>query len=254
MAVVSMKALLESGVHFGHTTKRWNPKMAEYIYTSRNGIHIIDLQKTVVKLEEAYNALKAIVEDGGEVLFVGTKKQAAEVVQEQADRAEVFYVTQRWLGGTLTNFKTIRKRIRRLHDLYKMEKDGTFKVLPKKEVILLNKEKDRLEKFLYGIKDMKTTPKAMFVLDPQKEKNAILEAKILGIPVFAIVDTNHDPDLIDYVIPANDDAIRAVKLIFSAMANAVCEAKNLPTLELKSQSELAEEAAKSAPAEEKTEA
>jgi len=228
MAVVSMKNLLESGVHFGHTTRRWEPKMAEYIYTSRNGIHIIDLQKTAKKIEEAYKALNAIVDNGGKVLFVGTKKQASDVVKEQAIRCEEFYVTQRWLGGTLTNFKTIRKRIRRLHDLYKMEKDGTFKLLPKKEVIQLIKERDRLEKFLYGIKDMRGIPQALFVVDPKKERNAIAEARILKVPVFGIVDTNCDPDLVDYIIPANDDAIRAVKLIVSVMANAVCEAKGLP--------------------------
>jgi len=234
MAVVSMKNLLESGVHFGHTTRRWNPKMAEYIYTSRNGIHIIDLQKSVKKIEAAYAALKTIVENGGKVLFVGTKKQAVEVVKEEANRCEEFYVNQRWLGGTLTNFKTIRKRIRRLHDLYRMEKDGTYDLLPKKEVIILNKEKDRLEKFLYGIKDMKGIPQALFVVDPRKEKNAIAEARILKVPVFGIVDTNCDPDLVDYVIPANDDAIRAVKLVVAVMANAVCDAKNLPIAEFKS--------------------
>ncbi len=235
MAVVSMKNLLESGVHFGHTTRRWNPKMAEYIYTSRNGIHIIDLQKSVKKIEEAYAALKGIVENGGKVLFVGTKKQAMEVVKEEATRCEEFYVNQRWLGGTLTNFKTIRKRIRRLHDLYRMEKDGTYDLLPKKEVIMLNKEKARLEKFLLGIKDMKGIPQALFVVDPRKEKNAIAEARILKIPVFGIVDTNCDPDLVDYVIPANDDAIRAVKLVVGVLANAVCDAKNLPILEFKSE-------------------
>ncbi len=235
MAVVSMKNLLESGVHFGHTTRRWNPKMAEYIYTSRNGIHIIDLQKSVKKIEEAYAALKLIVENGGKVLFVGTKKQAMEVVKEEADRCEEYYVNQRWLGGTLTNFKTIRLRIRRLHDLYKMEKDGTYDLLPKKEVIILNKEKDRLEKFLYGIKDMKAIPQALFVVDPRKERNAIAEARILKVPVFGIVDTNCDPDLVDYIIPANDDAIRAVKLVVAVMANAVCDAKNLPIAEFKSQ-------------------
>ena len=234
MAVVSMKNLLESGVHFGHTTRRWNPKMAEYIYTSRNGIHIIDLQKSVKKIEEAYAALKAIVENGGKVMFVGTKKQAMEVVKEEANRCEEFYVNQRWLGGTLTNFKTIRRRIRRLHDLYRMEKDGTFELYTKKEVIELNKEKAKLEKFLYGIKDMKGLPQAIFVVDPRKEKNAIAEARLLKIPVFGIVDTNCDPDLVDYVIPANDDAIRAVKLVVSVLANAVCEAKNLPLVDFKS--------------------
>jgi len=237
MAVVSMKSLLESGVHFGHTTKRWNPKMGPYIYTARNGIHIIDLQKTVVKIEEAYNALKQIVEDGGKVLFVGTKKQTAEVIEEEAVRCEEFYVTQRWLGGTLTNFKTLRKRIKRLHDLYKMEKDGTFESLPKKEVILLNKEKVRLEKFFNGIKEMKATPQALFVIDPIKERNAILEARLLGIPVFGVIDTNNDPDDVDFIIPANDDAIRSVKLLVGVMANAVCEAKNLPLIDFSSEEE-----------------
>jgi small subunit ribosomal protein S2 len=237
MAVVSMKSLLESGVHFGHTTKRWNPKMGPYIYTARNGIHIIDLQKTVVKIEEAYNALKQIVEDGGKVLFVGTKKQTAEVIEEEAVRCEEFYVTQRWLGGTLTNFKTLRKRIKRLHDLYKMEKDGTFESLPKKEVILLNKEKARLEKFFNGIKEMKSTPQALFVIDPIKERNAILEARLLGIPVFGVIDTNNDPDDVDFIIPANDDAIRSVKLLVGVMANAVCEAKNLPLVDFSAEEE-----------------
>jgi small subunit ribosomal protein S2 len=237
MAVVSMKSLLESGVHFGHTTKRWNPKMGPYIYTSRNGIHIIDLQKTVVKIEEAYQALKQIVEDGGKVLFVGTKKQTSDVIEEEANRCEEFYVTQRWLGGTLTNFKTLRKRIKRLHDLYKMEKDGTFLSLPKKEVILLNKEKARLEKFFNGIKEMKSTPQALFVIDPIKERNAILEARLLGIPVFGVIDTNNDPDDVDFIIPANDDAIRSVKLLVGVMANAVCEAKNLPLVDFTSEEE-----------------
>lgn len=237
MAVVSMKSLLESGVHFGHTTKRWNPKMGPYIYTSRNGIHIIDLQKTVVKIEEAYHALKQIVEDGGKVLFVGTKKQTSDVIEEEANRCEEFYVTQRWLGGTLTNFKTLRKRIKRLHDLYKMEKDGTFLSLPKKEVILLNKEKARLEKFFNGIKEMKSTPQALFVIDPIKERNAILEARLLGIPVFGVIDTNNDPDDVDFIIPANDDAIRSVKLLVGVMANAICEAKNLPLVDFTSEEE-----------------
>ena len=228
MAVVSMKNLLESGVHFGHTTRRWDPKMAEYIYTSRNGIHIIDLQKTAKMIEVAYKALKEIVDNGGKVLFVGTKKQAMEVVKSEAVRCEEFYVNQRWLGGTLTNFKTIRKRIRRLHDLYRMDKDGSFEVLPKKEVIQLGKERDRLEKFLYGIKDMRSVPQALFVVDPRKEKNAIAEARILKIPVFGIVDTTCDPGLVDFIIPANDDAITAVKLLVAVMANAVAESKGLP--------------------------
>jgi small subunit ribosomal protein S2 len=243
MAVVSMKSLLEAGVHFGHTTKRWNPKMASYIYTSRNGIHIIDLQKTVVKLEESYEALKAIVEAGGKVLFVGTKKQISDVIQEEAVRAEEFYVNQRWLGGTLTNFKTLRKRIKRLQDLYRMEKDGTFESLPKKEVILLNKEKARLEKFFNGIKEMKAIPQAMVVIDPVKERNAILEAKLLGIPVFGVIDTNNDPDDVDYIIPANDDAIRSVKLLIGVMANAVCDAKNMPLLDFIGEEEATEASA-----------
>ena len=224
MAVVSMKHLLEAGVHFGHQTRRWNPKMDKYIYTSRSGIHIIDLQKTVVLIEEAYQKLLEIGKNGGKILFVGTKKQAQSVVKEEALRTGQYYVSQRWLGGTLTNFKTIRKSIRRLHDINRMEKDGTFERLPKKEVIGLRKELEKLEKFLSGIKDMKTVPEAVFVIDPVKEKNAILEARKLGIPVFGIVDTNCDPDLVDVIIPANDDAIRSVKLIVSRLANAFVEA------------------------------
>lgn len=223
MAVVSMKQLLESGVHFGHATRRWNPKMAPYIFTSRNGIYIIDLKKTAVEIEKAYAALLEIVQDGGKVLFIGTKKQAQSAVKEEAIRTGQFYVDQRWLGGTLTNFKTIRRRIKRLHDLYKLEEDGTFDKLPKKEVQQLKKERDRLEKFLGGIKDMKKVPEAIFIVDPRKERNAILEARKLGIKVFGIVDTNCDPDDVDYIIPANDDAIRAVKLITHVMANAVTE-------------------------------
>jgi small subunit ribosomal protein S2 len=224
MAVVSMKQLLEAGVHFGHQTRRWNPKMDKYIYTSRSGIHIIDLQKTVVLIEEAYQKLLEIGKNGGKILFVGTKKQAQSVVQEEAVRTGQFYVSQRWLGGTLTNFKTIRKSIRRLHDIERMEKDGTFDRLPKKEVIGLRKELEKLNKFLLGIKDMKTVPEAIFVVDPMKEKNAVLEARKLNIPVFGIVDTNCDPDLVDIIIPANDDAIRSVKLIVSRLANAFIEA------------------------------
>jgi small subunit ribosomal protein S2 len=225
MSVVSMKQLLEAGVHFGHATRRWNPKMGKYIYTARNGIYIIDLQKTANEIEKAYKALFDIVAEGGKVLFVGTKKQATEAIKEEAIRCGHFYVDQRWLGGTLTNFKTIRKRIKRLSDLYKMEKNGVFEVLPKKEVIQLIQERDRLEKFLGGIKNMTKTPDALFIVDPRKERNAVLEARKLGIPVFGIVDTNCDPDDVDYVIPANDDAIRSVKLIVSAMADAVIEAK-----------------------------
>lgn len=225
MAVVSMKQLLESGVHFGHATRRWNPKMAPYIFTARNGIYIIDLKKTAEEIEKAYQALFNIVQDGGKVLFIGTKKQAQEAVKEEAARTGQFYVDQRWLGGTLTNFKTIRRRIKRLHDLYKMEADGIFEKLPKKEVLKLLNERAKLEKFLGGIKEMKKVPEAIFIVDPRKEKNAILEARKLGIPVFGIVDTNCDPDDVDYIIPANDDAIRAVKLIAWVMGNAVIEAQ-----------------------------
>ena len=223
-SVVSMKQLLESGVHFGHATRRWNPKMAKYIFTARNGIYIIDLQKTANEIEKAYAALLEIVKDGGKVLFVGTKKQAQEAVKEEALRCDQYYVNQRWLGGTLTNFKTIRKRIKKLQDLYKMEEDGSFAKLPKKEVIKLIAEREKLEKFLGGIKEMKKTPDALFIVDPRKEHNAILEARKLNIPVFGIVDTNCDPDDVDYVIPANDDAIRAVKLVTWVMGNAVIEA------------------------------
>ncbi|MCF6137135.1 30S ribosomal protein S2 [Pseudalkalibacillus berkeleyi] len=224
MAVISMKQLLEAGVHFGHQTRRWNPKMARYIFTERNGIYIIDLQKTVKKVEEAYNYMRDIAADGGKILFVGTKKQAQESVKDEAIRAGQYYINQRWLGGTLTNFDTIRKRIRRLKDLEKMQEDGTFDVLPKKEVILLKKEMDRLEKFLGGIKDMNGIPDVLFVIDPRKERIAIAEARKLNIPIVAIVDTNCDPDEIDVVIPGNDDAIRAVKLLTSKMADAVVEA------------------------------
>ena len=223
-SVVSMKQLLESGVHFGHATRRWNPKMAKYIFTARNGIYIIDLQKTANEIEKAYVALLNIVKEGGKVLFVGTKKQAQEAVKEEATRTEQYYVNQRWLGGTLTNFKTIRKRIKRLQDLYKMEEDGDFEKLTKKEVAQLIAEREKLEKFLGGIKEMKKLPDALFIVDPRKEHNAILEARKLNIPVFGIVDTNCDPDDVDYVIPANDDAIRAVKLVTWVMGNAVIEA------------------------------
>jgi len=225
MSVVSMNELLESGVHFGHATRRWNPKMARYIYTARNGIHIIDLQKTANEIENAYQVLNGIVANGGKVLFVGTKKQAQEAVCEEATRCGHFYVNQRWLGGTLTNFKTIRKRIRRLNDLYKMEEDGTFAALPKKEVAQLKHEREKLEKNLGGIKEMTKVPEALFIVDPRKERNAILEARKLNIPVFGIVDTNCDPDDVDFVIPANDDAIRAVKLVIHVMTNAVIEAQ-----------------------------
>jgi small subunit ribosomal protein S2 len=224
MAVISMKQLLEAGVHFGHQTRRWNPKMARYIFTERNGIYIIDLQKTVKKVEEAYNYMRDIAADGGKILFVGTKKQAQESVKDEATRAGQYFINQRWLGGTLTNFDTIRKRIKRLKDLEKMQEDGTFDVLPKKEVILLKKEMDRLEKFLGGIKDMNGLPDVLFVIDPRKERIAIAEARKLNIPIVAIVDTNCDPDEVDVVIPGNDDAIRAVKLLTSKMADAVVEA------------------------------
>ncbi|MBQ3266268.1 MAG: 30S ribosomal protein S2 [Ruminococcus sp.] len=225
MAVVSMKQLLEAGVHFGHQTRRWNPKMAPYIFTERNGIYIIDLQKTVVKLEEAYNFVREISMEGKSVLFVGTKKQAMESVKDEATRAGAYYVNARWLGGMLTNFTTIRRRIGRLKQLRTMEEDGTFDLLPKKEVIKLNLEIEKLEKFLGGIKDMTEMPGALFIVDPRKEMIAVAEAKKLGIPIVAIVDTNCDPDDVDYIIPGNDDAIRAVKLISGAMANAIIEGK-----------------------------
>lgn len=218
-----MKQLLEAGVHFGHQTRRWNPKMKKYIFTERNGIYIIDLQKTVKKVEEAYNFIKQVSEDGGKVLFVGTKKQAQESVKAEAERAGHFYVNQRWLGGILTNYKTISKRVKRISEIEKMEEDGTFDVLPKKEVVELKKEYDRLIKFLGGIRDMKSMPQALFVVDPRKERNAIAEARKLNIPIVGIVDTNCDPDEIDYVIPANDDAIRAVKLLTGKMADAILE-------------------------------
>ena len=224
MAVVSMSYLLEAGVHFGHQTKRWNPKMKEYIYTSRDEIYIIDLQKTAKKIDEAYVALKEITANGGKVLFVGTRKQAQEAIKEEAIRSNSYYVTERWLGGTLTNFKTIRRRIRRLEEIEKMEADGTFDLLPKKEVIGLKKEYAKLDNLLCGIREMTKLPQALYIVDPSKEEIAIREARKLNIPVFGIVDTNCDPDMVDYVIPANDDAIRAVKLITSAMANAVIEA------------------------------
>lgn len=224
MAVVSMNYLLEAGVHFGHQTKRWNPKMKEYIFTSRDDIYIIDLQKTAKKIEEAYAALKNIVENGGKVLFVGTRKQAQEAIHDEAIRSESYYVTERWLGGTLTNFKTIRRRVKRLEEIETMEKDGVFEVLPKKEVIGLKKEYDKLNKVLCGIREMHKLPEAMFIVDPSKEYIAIREARKLHIPVFGIVDTNCDPDDVDYVIPGNDDAIRAVKLITGVMANAIVEA------------------------------
>ena len=225
MSVVSMKQLLEAGVHFGHQTRRWNPKMSEYIFTERNGIYIIDLQKTVKKLEEAYAFIKEVSENGGEVLFVGTKKQAMDSVKEEAERCGMPFVNARWLGGMLTNFTTIKLRIRRLAQLKAMEENGTFDLLPKKEVAKLKLQIEKLEKFLGGITEMKKMPAAMFIVDPRKERIAVAEAKKLGIPIVAIVDTNCDPDEVDYVIPGNDDAIRAVKLIAGAMADAVIEGR-----------------------------
>ena len=225
MSVISMKQLLEAGVHFGHQTRRWNPKMKEYIFTERNGIYIIDLQKTVKKIDEAYYFIRDLAMEGGTVLFVGTKKQAQESIEQEAKRCEMFYVNQRWLGGMLTNFKTIQSRINKLRKIEKMEADGDFDLLPKKEVIQLKAEQEKLEKNLGGIKEMKKLPSAMFVVDPRKEHIAILEAKALGIPVVAIVDTNCDPDEADYPIPGNDDAIRAVKLIASKIADEVLEGR-----------------------------
>ncbi|MBR5121682.1 MAG: 30S ribosomal protein S2 [Oscillospiraceae bacterium] len=225
MAVVSMKQLLEAGVHFGHQTRRWNPKMAQFIFAERNGIYIIDLQKTVKKLDEAYAFVKEVSANGGEVLFVGTKKQAGDSIKEEAVRANAHYVNARWLGGMMTNFKTIQKRIARLEQLHKMAEDGTFSLLPKKEVVKLTLEIEKLEKYLGGIKTMTKLPAALFIVDPKREKIAVSEAKKLGIPVVAIVDTNCDPDEVDYVIPGNDDAIRAVKLISGAMADAIIEGR-----------------------------
>lgn len=243
MAVISMKQLLEAGVHFGHQTRRWNPKMKKYIFTERNGIYIIDLQKTVKMVDVAYNFIKEVAENGGSVLFVGTKKQAQESIKEEAIRSGQYYINQRWLGGTLTNFETIRKSINRLKSIEKMEEDGTFDVLPKKETVDLLKEKDRLVKFLGGIKDMKKLPDALFVVDPRKERIAVAEAKKLNIPIVGIVDTNCDPDEIDYVIPANDDAIRAVKLLTSTMADAILEVKQGEETEEVAQVEAVEAAA-----------
>ena len=244
MSVISMKQLLEAGVHFGHQTRRWNPKMKKYIFTERNGIYIIDLQKTVKKVDEAFNYVKDVAANGGNILFVGTKKQAQDTVRDEATRCGMYYINQRWLGGTLTNFETIRKRINRLKDIERMEEDGTTDVLPKKEVVDMLKEKDRLVKFLGGIKEMKSIPDAMFVIDPRKERIAIAEAHKLDIPVVGIVDTNCDPDEIDYVIPANDDAIRAVKLLTSKMADAVLEAKQGEETEVTEEVEAQVEAAK----------
>ncbi|EON73323.1 30S ribosomal protein S2 [Lysinibacillus sphaericus] len=225
MSVISMKQLLEAGVHFGHQTRRWNPKMKKYIFVERNGIYIIDLQKTVKKLEEAYDFMRQVGQDGGKVLFVGTKKQAQEAIKDEAERSGNYYINQRWLGGTLTNFGTIQKRVARMKAIEKMEEEGTFEVLPKKEVIQLKKEHERLVKFLGGIRDMHNLPDVMFVVDPRKERIAVAEARKLNIPLVGIVDTNCDPDEIDYVIPANDDAIRAVKLLTAKMADALIESK-----------------------------
>ncbi len=231
MAVVSMNNLLEAGVHFGHQTKRWNPKMKEYIFTARDDIYIIDLEKTVACIERAYEELKKISENGGKFIFVGTKKQAQEVAREEALRSESFYVTERWLGGTLTNFRTIRRRIKRLEEIEKMESDGTFDLLPKKEVIGIKKEYEKLNKVLCGIREMDKLPDAMIIVDPKKEINAIREARKLNIPVFGLVDTNCDPDDVDYVIPGNDDAVRSVKVCLGVLTNAICEGKNLPLVD-----------------------
>ncbi len=241
MAVVAMKQLLEAGVHFGHQTKRWDPKMAEYIYQARNGIHIIDLQKTSKKIDEAYKFMKEVAEEGKTILFVGTKKQAQECVKDAAIKSNMFYVDQRWLGGMLTNFKTIRTRIERLNKLEEMENDGTFEVLPKKEVAALKNEKEKLEKNLGGIREMKEMPGAMFVVDPKNERIAVLEAKKLNIPIIGLVDTNCNPEDVDYPIPGNDDAIRAVKLITDVMANAIIEGKQGEALDSEQVEEMASE-------------
>lgn len=227
MAVVSMSYLLEAGVHFGHQTKRWNPKMKEYIFTSRDDIYIINLEKTEACLEKAYEAIKEIASNGGKFLFVGTRKHAQEVAKEEAERSNSYYVTERWLGGTLTNFRTIRKRVKRLEEIEEMEKNGTFEVLPKKEVIGLKKEYDKLNKVLSGIRNMDKLPQGMIIVDPEKEYNAIREARRLNIPVFGIVDTNADPDMVDYVIPGNDDAVKSIKVMLGVLNNAICEANGL---------------------------
>ncbi len=237
MSVISMKQLLEAGVHFGHQTRRWNPKMAPYIYTERNGIYIIDLQKSVVKVDEAYDAISEIAANGGTILFVGTKKQAQDAIKTEAERCGMYYVNERWLGGTLTNFKTIQSRVGRLVELEQMEQDGTFDVLPKKEVMQLKKELAKLQRNLNGIRNMKRLPDAIFVVDPKKERICVSEAHILGIPLIGICDTNCDPEELDYVIPGNDDAIRAVKLIVSKMADAVIEANQGATMEPEEYSE-----------------
>ena len=231
MAVVSMSYLLEAGVHFGHQTKRWNPKMKEYIFNSRDDIYIIDLEKTQKLLEEAYNEIKTIASNGGKFLFVGTKKQSGEVAVEEALRSNSYYVTERWLGGTLTNFRTIRRRVKRLEDIEKMESDGTFEALPKKEVIKIKKEYDKLNTLLCGIREMNKLPQALIIVDPWKENTAIKEAKKLHIPVFGVVDTNGDPDLVDYVIPGNDDAVRSIKVLLGVLTNAICEANGLEVVD-----------------------
>ena len=250
MSVVSMNYLLEAGVHFGHQKRRWNPKMKEYIYTTRDDIYIIDLKKTVECIEKAYEALKKIVEDGGQVLFVGTKKQAQEAAEENAVRTNMFFVNERWLGGTLTNFKTIRSRVKRMEEIEKMEEDGTFDLLPKKEVIGLKKEYEKLNKNLRGIRDMKKLPNALIIVDPRKEEIAIKEAHILGIPVFGVVDTNSDPDMVDYVIPGNDDAVRSVKLLIGALSNAIAEVNGNEIIDYVSDEDKNKEA-KKAPKQEK---
>ena len=242
MSVISMKQLLEAGVHFGHQTRRWNPKMAEYIYTERNGIYIIDLQKSVGLVDQAYKAISDIAAEGGTILFVGTKKQAQDAIKSEAERCGMFYVNERWLGGMLTNFKTIRSRIERLKEIEAMEADGTFEVLPKKEVLALRKEMEKLTKNLGGIKEMKKIPDAIFIVDPKKERICVQEAHTLGIPLVGIADTNCDPEELDYVIPGNDDAIRAVKLIVSRMADAVIEANQGAEQEVEEEAEVAEEA------------
>ena len=253
MTVVSMNYLLEAGVHFGHQKRRWNPKMKEYIFTTRDDIYIIDLQKTAKKMEEAYAALKEIAANEGKVLFVGTKKQAQEAMEENATRTNMYFVTERWLGGTLTNFRTIRSRIKRMEDIEKMEQDGTFDMLPKKEVIEIKKEYEKLFKNLRGIRDMKSLPQAMIIVDPTKEEIAIKEAHILGIPVFGVVDTNCDPDLVDYVIPGNDDAVRSVKVMIGALTNAISEANGLEMVDYLTEEDKKAPAKKESKKEEKAE-
>ena len=250
MAVVSMSYLLEAGVHFGHQTKRWNPKMKEYIYTSRDDIYIIDLKKTQALIEEAYAEIKSIADNGGSFLFVGTKKQASEVAKEEEIRSQSYYVTERWLGGTLTNFRTIRSRVKRMEQIEKMEADGKFDLLPKKEVIGLKKEHDKLEKILGGIREMVKLPQAIIIVDPKKEANAIHEARKLNIPVFGIVDTNCDPDDVDFVIPGNDDAVRSVKVILGVLANAICESRNLEIVDYVTEDETKVKAVKAEKTEE----